>query len=395
MGFISGSKNEEQTVILFGIGSGSVGGALIRFNKSASGDWEPHIIAQDRTYIPFQQQLNFDNFFSDMQSALRSTAQKIYEKKKGAPDRIFVTMTSPWYVSETRKINFKKETPFTITPKLMNDIINLELSTILKSYEEKYKDMNAMPYLLESKVLHTTLNGYDVADPLKMTASSININLFLSICPDISVTSIKDTLNEIFHTTNVTFSSFILMMLIIARDKLADQSSYFLIDINAELTDVGIVTNGILVATISFPMGKNYIIRELSKELKKEEGDIRSLFSMYANGTIVKAEKDKIDPILSRVKNEWTKLFKDSLALLPQTISLSSNIFLVADNDASIWFASFLKDKEFTKVVLNQKYFDVTVVEGQKLLDICKVSDGTCDQFLMIESIALARMLPK
>jgi predicted transcriptional regulator len=116
---------------------------------------------------------------------------------------------------------------------------------------------------------------------------------------------------------------------------------------------------------------------------------------MYANGTIVKAEKDKIDPILSRVKNEWTKLFKDSLALLPQTISLSSNIFLVADNDASIWFASFLKDKEFTKVVLNQKYFDVTVVEGQKLLDICKVSDGTCDQFLMIESIALGRMLPK
>ncbi|MDQ5971486.1 MAG: hypothetical protein QG566_432 [Patescibacteria group bacterium] len=395
MGLFGTNEKNEQTIALFGIGSGSVGGALIRFNKNALGDWDPHIVAQERTYIPFQQELNFDNFFANMQTALKSTAKKIYDKKLGAPDSIFCTMTSPWYVSETRKINFKKDTSFTITPKVMNDIINVELSTILKSYEEKYKDMNAMPYLLESKVLHTTLNGYDVLNPLGMKAKSININLFLSICPDSSVINIKDTLNEVFHNNNITFGSFILLMLIIARERLANQASYFLIDINAELTDVGIVTNGVLVATISFPMGKNYIIRQLAKELNKDEQEARSLFSLTASNTISSEEKIKIEPVLTRVRDEWTKLFKDSLALLPQTISLSSNIFLVSDNDASIWFASFLKDKDYTQKLLNQKYFDVTVVEGQKLLDICKVSDGNCDQFLMIEAIALARMLPK
>ncbi len=395
MGFISSSKNQEKTIALFGIGSGSVSGALIRLNKNALGDWEPHIITQDRTYLPLPEKKNFDNFFSDMQVALKTTAQKMYDKKKGAPDSIFCSMASLWYVSETRKINFKKAKPFIITPKLMNDIINVELSTILKSYEEKYKDMNTSPYLLESKVLHTTLNGYNIVNPLNRTVSSININLFLSICPEASIVTIKDTLNEVFNNKNITFGSFILLMLIVAREKLADQSSYFLIDINAELTDVGIVSNGVLVATISFPMGKNYIIRALMEGLSLDEQDARSAFSMLANGTIAKEQKLKIDPILTQVCNEWIKLFKDSLDLLPKTISLSSNIFLVADNDASTWFASFLRDKEYTQKMLNQKYFDVTVAEGQKLLDICKVSDGICDQFLMIEAIALARMLPK
>lgn len=395
MGFFTSKKNDEKLIALFGIGSGSVGGALIHLTKNKMGEWVPNIIAQERTFAPFQQELNFERFFDNMQVALRGTVQKIYDKRKGAPDSIYCTMTSPWYVSETRKINFKKSTPFTVTPKTIDDIINLELTSVLRSYEEKYKDMSASPYLIESKVLHTTLNGYDVVNPLKMRASSINLNLFLSICPDSSIISMKKTINDVFHTNDITFGSFILLMLIIARERLPDQSSYFLMDVNAELTDIGIVTNGILVATMSFPMGKNYIIRKISKELNKSEADSRSMFSMSANGTLSIEEKMKLDPILEDVKSNWIKLFKDSLGQLPQTISLSANIFLVADNDACIWFNNLLGDNEYTKKNLNQKSFNVITVDGQKLLDVCRVSDGVCDQFLMIEAIALARMLPK
>lgn len=395
MGFFTTKKSNERLIALFGIGSGSVGGALIHLTKDEKGEWAPHIIAQERTFSTFQNELNFDSFFSNMQLALRSTVEKIYNQKKGAPDSIFCTMTSPWYLSDTRKINFKKAVPFTVTQKLMNEIINIELSSILRSYEEKYKDMNASPYLVESRVLHTTLNGYDVVNPLQMKAKSINVNLFVSIAPDVSINSIKGEISQYFHDTPVYFGSFVLLMLIIARERLVDQSSYFLIDVNAELTDVGVVTNGILVATISFPIGKNYIIRAISNNLNKSESDSRTMFSMLANGTISNEEKLKLDPIMETIKSDWSRAFKDSLDLLPQTISLSSNIFLVADSDASIWFSNLLNDKVYTQKVLNQKYFNVNVIEGQKLLDVCKVSDGPCDQFLMIEAIALARLLPK
>jgi hypothetical protein len=395
MGFFTTKKSNERLIALFGIGSGSVGGALIHLTKDEKGEWAPHIIAQERTFSTFQSELNFDSFFSNMQTALRSTVEKIYNQKKGAPDSVFCTMTSPWYLSETRKINFKKTVPFTVTQKMMNDIINIELTSIMRAYEEKYKDMNALPYLVESKVLHTTLNGYDVVNPLQMKAKSININLFVSIAPDTSINSIKDEISQFFHDTPIYFGSFVLLMLIIARERVADQSSYFLIDINAELTDVGVVTNGILVATISFPIGKNYIIRAISHNLNKAETDARTMFSMLANGTISNEEKLKLDPIMESIRSDWSRAFKDSLDLLPQTISLSSNIFLVADSDASIWFSNLLNDKAYTQKVLSQKYFNVNVIEGQKLLDVCKVSDGPCDQFLMIEAIALARLLPK
>lgn len=393
--FTSKEKKTEQLIALFAIGSGSVGGALINFTRDNDNNWVPHIVAQDRTFVPFQNEFSFNTFFANMQVALKGTAEKILHKKQGAPDSIFCTMTSPWCVSETRKINFSKKDDFTITPDLMNEIINSELSNILGFYEDKYKGMNASPYLLESKVLHTTLNGYDVGSPLGMKAKNIKVNLFASICPDSSILDIKDTLNSVFHDREIRFGSFILSMLIVAREKLIEESSYFMIDVNAELTDVGIVNNGILVATISFPMGKNYIIRSIVKELNKTESEARSLFAMMISGTISQGEKLKLEPILLSVKNDWIKFFKSSLDSLPQTISTSSNIFLVADLDSATWFESFLKDKSYTQQVLNQKYFNVITMSGQKLLDVCKVSDGTCDQFLMMEAIALARMLPK
>lgn len=393
--FTTKSNSKEQLIALFAIGSGSVGGALIRFTLGPDGNWAPHIIAQDRTFVPFQTEFHFETFFANMQVALRGTADKIFHKKQGAPDSIFCTMTSPWCVSETRKINFSKDEAFSINSKLMTDMINAELSNILDFYGDKYKGMDSEPYLMESKVIHTKLNGYDIENPIGMKAKSIKINLFASICPSVSISDITETLNDIFHNREINFGSFLFSMLIVAREKLPQESSYFMIDINAELTDVGIVNNGILVATISFPMGKNYIIRSIVKELNKTESEARSLFAMMISGTISEGEKLKLDPILASIKTEWTKLLKNSLDSLPQTISTSSNVFLVADLDSATWFASFLSDKSYTQQALNQKYFNIVTMNGQKLLDVCKVSDGTCDQFLMMEAIALARMLPK
>lgn len=185
------------------------------------------------------------------------------------------------------------------------------------------------------------------------------------------------------------------MMLIIAREKFPEEDSYFLMDINAEITDIGIVTDGVLVANISFPMGKNYIVRQISKSINKNEQESRALFNLYVNGTISSSDKLKIEPILLQVRDEWTKLFKNSLDNLPQTIAISPNILLIADLDTISFFSGFLGDKEYTKVNIGQRYFNINQIDGKQLLDICKVSDGVCDHFIMTEAIAIGKMLPK
>lgn len=396
MGLFSHNTKKEQLVALFGVGSGSVGGALIKFEQDQNHNWFPTIIAEERTYIPFQKEFDYSGFFKDIQLAIKITAEKIYNRKKGVPSSIFCTLTSPWYVSETRRINYQESSVFSVSQNIMDSVIVKELERIQKSYEEKYKVLGTTPFIIENMVLQTTLNGYHIDNPMGMKASNMSINLFLSICPTLLIENIKEIISKIFHTSiEVKFHSFILMMLIIAREKFPEQDSYFLMDVNAEITDIGIVTDGVLVANISFPMGKSYVIRQISKLLNKSEQESRVLFNLYVNGTISSSDKIKLEPVLVSVRDEWTKLLKNSLDSLPQTIAISPNILLIADTDTISFFSTFLSDKNYTKANLGQRYFNINQIDGKQLLDICKVTDGICDQFIMTEAIAIGKMLIK
>lgn len=394
MGIFSSNKKENKLVAMFGIGSGSVGGSLVNFTKDQHGFWLPHIITQARTHIDLKEELDFDTFFKDMQKTLVTTAQKIYDMKKGAPDEIYCTLNSPWYTSETRTIHLEKSTPFMITKKIVDEMIQKELKNVSDKYSKKYEGVYTKPILLEGKVLHSSLNGYGVDDPIGKRATSIDLNIFISISPEACIKGIEESLKKVFHNTKISYGSFISSLFIAARDRYITVPSYLLIDINAEITDVAIVSNGVLSAMMSFPMGKNSVIRSLSSKLNKSEDESRSLFRMHATKMLTAEEKARVDDVLQYIHTEWVKLFRDAIISLPRSISLPTSVFLVGDDDTTVWFKEVLESGDYSQDIVTDKKFRVITVEGPLLLDMCKVSDGTCDQFLMVEAIAMARILP-
>ena len=393
MRFFSAPKQEEQLIAMFGIGSGSVGGALVKFTQDRKGEWHPHIIEQARTPISFQREVDFDTFFKDMITALTATAQKIYDAKKGAPSRIFCTLASPWYVSETRLIHLEKQAPFTFTQKMMDEMISTELKNINEKYQKRYGNLNVAPRLIESKILHNTLNGYKIQNPIGKKAKTLDMNLFVSVSPKICTDKIEESLKKVFHNTPVSYSSFILSLFLVARDRYISADSFLVIDINGEVSDIGIVENDILTSTISLPLGKNHIIRKIAETLNKSESDARTMFSMMIANTLEKSVGEKLAPILLSVKEEWSALFRNAIFSLPKTTVLPNLIFLVSDTDVASWFGAILKEEEYNKYKAVNKNFTVITIDGPQLIDLCKIDDGDCDQFLMVEAIALAKML--
>lgn len=394
MGIFSKNNKDNKLIIMFGIGSGSVGGSIVNFKKDQNGFWSPHIIGQTRTQISMKEELDFDTFFYDMQIAINTTAQKLYDMKKGAPDEIYCTLNSPWYTSETRTIHMEKNTPFLITKKIVDEMIQKELKNISEKYSKKYEGVYTKPQLLEGKVLHSSLNGYGIDDPVGKKATSVDLNIFISISPEICIKGIEDSIKRVFHHTKISYGSFISSLFIAARDKYITAQSYLLIDINAEITDVAIVSNGVLSAMMSFPMGKNSVIRSLSSKLNKNEEESRSLFRMHTTEMLTLKEKNKVDDVLQYIHKEWEKLFKDAILSLPRSISLPTSVFLVGDNDTTVWFKEVLESGDYSQDIVTGKKFNVITVDGPSFLDMCKVTDGTCDQFLMVEAIAVARILP-
>jgi len=393
MGFLFGKEKKEHIVAIFDIGSGSVGGAIIRIPKD---DKEvPVILKSVRVDIKFHENFDFNLFMKDMILALGGATNALYQKKAGAPDEIFCVLASPWYLSETRVIKMKKEKPFIFTKSLATELIQKEISGLAESYKDKYGNLNTSPELIEQHTMAVSLNGYAIEDPLGKKCDFLEMNMVMSLVPKLCLDEIRETLSKTFHHTSVSFSSFTVATYLAVRDRYVIPDSYLLLDISGEITDVGIVTKGVLKSVLSFPFGKKTFFNYMCTKLEIELRDAQEIFKLYSEGNLSSEFKKKVIPLFESIENSWGEAFRQCIITLPRTLILPSTIFLTADNDIKNWFADVLKNQEYIQSMVSGNKCTVVTLNGPEFLNMCNIEEGACDPFLMIEAIAIMRKMGK
>ncbi|MFA6355246.1 MAG: hypothetical protein WCW65_02385 [Candidatus Paceibacterota bacterium] len=390
MGLFS-SKKKERLVAIFDIGSGSVGGALVRM-PSSNKDL-PTIIKSTRTDIVTRKELDFNLFLKDMILALGFASRSLSQSKLGAPDEIICVLASPWYISETRLIKMSKEHSFVFSKKTIDELILKEMSSFNTLYKNKYGDIESKPEVIEHPIVGVALNGYHVDDPIGKKTRSLEIDMVISLSPKLCLDKIKETISNSFHSTPVSFSSFIVATYIAVKDKYMNHDSYLLLDIGGEVTDVGIVAKGILKDSLSFPYGKKTLFREICKKLKIELRDAYEIFSLYNKDTLSDKEKDKLEPILQSIEKLWGKSFKECINTLPRTLTLPNVMFLTIDSDVKDWFVKVINNEEYIQSMVPNKKFTLVTLDGPEFLNMCSLKNSACDPFLMIESINVMRKM--
>lgn len=392
MGFIFTSK-KEKIIAIFDIGSGSVGGALVRIPTDKNKI--PTIILSVRTEIKFREDLDFHIFIKDMTSALSTTVNSLYEKKIKAPEEIHCILSSPWYLSETRKIRMSRDKSFIFTKHLADELIKKEIDNLNISYKNKYDDLDSLPRLIEQQIMAVSLNGYSVEDPLGKRCKSFEIDMVISLSPAMCLDLISKSIHDIYHNIDIKFCSFSLSTYLALRDKYITTDSYLLVDVSGEITDVGIITKGILRSVISFPFGRRTFFQSICLKLGIELRDAKELFKLYNSGNLSSEFKDKVIPILKSIETEWGGAFRKCVGTLPRTLILPSTIFLTADSDVKDWFADILSSEKYIESTLSGQKCSILKLEGPEFLNMCDVKDGNCDEFLMIESIAVMKKMVK
>lgn len=398
MGFIfSSNKNKDQIVAIFDIGSGSVGGAIVRIPEDKNR--LPSIIKSVRTDIKFHENFDFyadfNSFLKHMVSTLDMTANSLFNTRSGAPDQIYCILASPWYLSETRTVKIFKDKPFIFTKKVADELIKKEISNLDNIYNERYGELNSTPNIIEQNIMSVSLNGYEVEDPIGKECKFVFMDMAVSLTPSICIDKIKETIARTLHTNNIQFSSFTMATYLAVKNKYVKDSSYLLIDISGELTEIGIVTKGVLKSVSSFPFGKktffNYICTKLNIELR----DAKELFKLYSSDHLSLEYKEKVIPLFKSIENSWGESFRYCIDKLPRTFILPNTIFLTADDDIKNWFANVLQNEEHMQSTISGQKGSVITLDGQNFLDMCGVDSGYCDPFLMIESISVMRKIVK
>lgn len=332
------------------IGNGIVKGSVVLNEKNKL----PTILATRVRELPYQEFVDRKHLESRVMSEFTSLITDIkFKDLAGAKFRdACVILSSPWYVSKTKTVKIDHEKPFEITEKIINDAI----ASAALEYSEKPKEGVT---ILEKNVSKYYLNGYPTNVPLKKTAQRVEMSVFLSFCETKTVDLIKQTMLSHLNIHDTQIHSQSLAAFAAVQETWKDLANYVLTDISSQLTELMIVRQETLAEAASFPLGKQYVLKELGS-IFNTSGDVsRSLLEMYHKGTIEPSLKSKVEEAISMVKKEWLKPFTNALSEMSAGSSLPSRFILFAPKDAEWLFADFIKSEEYQQFTFSEGKFEV------------------------------------
>ena len=391
MRFFSKSKEtKDELALVLDIGSSSVGGAF--FYMQANGT--PKIVYSVREGIQLEDKIDFERFLFLTVRSLEKILENVSKKGIGVPKRIFCVLSSPWYASQTRTILFSKDTEFVFNTKLADSLIQREISLFEEEHLAKsiHSGQNIRP--IELKNMKTMLDGYVIRKPLSKKAKQVEMTIFISMSPEIVLSKIEGAIDKYFHSKVVRFSSFAMSAFTVARDMFVQQENFLLVDIGGEVTDISMVKKDTLCQSISFPMGRNFMIRGIADSLKYSLDEAKSFLSIFKDDHMVDMTEEKFKPIVDDLRNQWLKNFQTALVNLSNDISIPATIFVTIDKDLAEFFSQTIKAEQFNQYTLTESKFRVIFLGTEALHGIALFEDNVVrDPFLIIESIYINRFL--
>ncbi|GMQ94964.1 MAG: hypothetical protein BMS9Abin13_074 [Patescibacteria group bacterium] len=377
------SKKEKRVAIL-DIGSSSVGGAIVLLKE----DGKPNVIYSTRKEIAFQDKLDFERFFTLMLKTLKSVLVEMEKVAGGPPKSFFCLLSSPWYTSATRIVNVSKDKPFTVTPQIVDMLIESEARAMSTAVGTNKKTGEEESEIMDIQNIQIKLNGYETSNPYDKSVRNIEIALFISMSSKRVLDSVKKEIFKIFHSRHVRFSSFALVALSTLRDIFTDKDDFLFMDVTGEVTDVSIIRNNVLMETISFPLGKNFLTREAMKGLSATPEEAMSMLTMYREGTSAASTARRLESILSDARKKWLTFFADSLRNLSRELSVPNTVFLAASQDIAWWFAKSIEKGKFDQSVFAGDSLNVKLLDKKILSGFCDVNPRVKkDPFIMLEAI--------
>lgn len=380
------SKSGQHFVIIFDIGSSSIGGSFVSIDEGKT----PEIIFATRRDIPFQEKLNFPRFLDLMVKTLEEMFVTMQKSGGGVKiTQAFCVLASPWYASQTRLMRYNQPEPFIVTEKGLGKLIQKEIDLFRDSKLFVHSKVGeTMPEIMESKNIQMKLNGYEVHDPFGKRVSELEIALYISMIPANIYKSINESIIKFWHVPRTHFASFSFVAFDLIRDTFSNEASFLFMDISGEVTDISLAKDNVLLESISFPAGTNILIRAVVERMKTTPAVAVSELDLYFENKSTKEHAKQIEAALGDVSKEWLTYFEDALTQLSLEFPIPKTIFYTTDNNVVTWFEKAITQTTFTRFSQEGGTFIVRSLGSEFLSKfVTAVEPDFQDPFLTIEAI--------
>lgn len=387
-------KHENEIALVFSIGSRSVGGGIVRLTPNG----KPKIFYTVRYPIPFQKNLNPIR----LRELMRETLSKVCialqkeglthltftEFKRHKIKNVYLAFSSPWYISETKILRIQKPEPFFFDHTTVNEALGREEKDFEKSeLAAAYRAAGNEVIPLDQKVVQIRLNGYETSSPYGKKITEAEIALFVSLIEKSLLSDVEDVIQHTFHYHKALPYSFSLIAYSVMRDIFPNEEDFLSIHIHGEITEVSVVRKGILLESLSFPLGRNFFVRKACRILgSSPEICISTLILHFQKKT---AESNaKVKETIEEASAEWRSELAKAFEKLSTNMYLPGTAYLTAEKDFTDFFAHVIASNEFTSFTSKESPLAVRVLSEENLESSCDFSDKTVrDSFITMESI--------
>jgi len=396
MSFFS-SEDDGELVVVYDIGSASVGAAFVYLKKDA----KPHIIYSLRRDMVFQNELNFERFRNVMEKTIHEVSENIMKydvtksgisKKKLKAPRIYCFMSSPWYTGQTRMVHAKKKEPFVINEKILEYFVDRELDNFKKSENIQSYIGPGDAVVLEKQVLQIKLNGYETAEPYGKNTSTLDLAVFFGVVSKEAMIRAERAMGKYFSINKLYFYTFPVASFDVLRSLEDLPDNFVFMDISGELTDVVLVKERLPIHISTFPVGKKTIIRDVVRRTGRTPEDILSALRLNQGQNNAENNAEKTTGIITTSKKAWVDSLRKILADLSDSFVVPDRVYFMSDKDVENLFLSMIVE-EVSEYYSSEKVPNVVQINPKLFSLACTFSpEARRDPFIMIEALFTSKM---
>lgn len=355
-------------MLVFDIGSGSVGGAIVLASAAAP----VRVLYSFRSDIPFQEETSGARLLPLMLRALSQAARALTHEGFDASGfgnhrpritEAIVSLSAPWVVSRTSFVRMKNQTPALISPEIVASLI--EHASHDQTAEKAAPPKGGVP--IERKLVKSVLNGYETASPYGKTALEAEFAVFESFALQNMTERIADTITEVMHAHHISFHSFSLTAFAVLREIYPGVQDFILTDVSGEQTELSVVKEAIVAETATFPFGRNRLIRTVQKSARIPASGIETFFKLYNEDKGTGRLFERAKTALAKAQEAWGAELERMLAVFSGELFLPSSLYLMADNDVASIFGRAAAARDASRFTLSPAPFRVIFVDSDVL----------------------------
>lgn len=254
-----------------------------------------------------------------------------------------IGLSSPFYISQTRRIT--RDRSFAQSSITRQEIATLTMEATSGFMQELAQSIPESNIMVFSKLpLKTFINGYRVENPLAKDGKTIEMHLRFEATTNAVYQDLTWRATSMFPGASLRLVSIPTAYFYALSAVYDTEQGFLLVDVGGEVSDISLISNGVLERVVTIPLGNNLFLREVAELLHIPLPDAAFMVRRYAEQTLEENRLRQILPLVASFQKIWHARFANVLEHYAKDQEIPSRILFVGGGVLPFYQESFTEN---------------------------------------------------